>query len=129
MLALKACAIWLGILACAFANGALRELLLVPAFGLQVAQLASGVLLSSLIIAVAVLAAPWFGRVSTLQAMLIGMLWLCLTLAFEFGFGGFVQRKSWSTLLEAYTFKDGNLWPVVLVATVLALPLAVRLRG
>ena len=57
------------------------------------------------------------------------MLWLCLTLTFEFSFGRFVQHETWSTLFEAYTFKDGNLWPLVLVVTALAPLLAARVRG
>jgi hypothetical protein len=129
MLALKACAAWFVILVCAFANGALRELLLVPRLGLSVAQVTSGVLLSLLIVAVAVIAAPWLGKLSGVQALLIGLLWLCLTPVFEFGFGFFVQHKSWPSLLEAYTFKNGNLWPVVLLVTALAPSLAARLRG
>jgi hypothetical protein len=128
MLATKAIAVWLLILLFAFANGALRELLLVPALGSPVAQVASGLLLSLVILAVAVLVAPWFGRLKASQALLIGLLWLCLTLAFEFGFGVLVQHKSWSALLEAYTFKNGNLWPVVLVVTMFAPLVAARFR-
>jgi len=32
-------------------------------------------------------------------------------------------------LLEAYTFKDGNIWPIVLLVTLVAPLLAVRLRA
>jgi hypothetical protein len=32
-------------------------------------------------------------------------------------------------MLEAYTFKDGNMWPLVLVITFLAPLVAHRLRG
>jgi hypothetical protein len=49
----------------------------------------------------------------------IGLGWLALTLIFEFSFGLW-QGKSLQVLLEAYTFKDGNIWPVILVVTVLA---------
>ena len=40
-----------------------------------------------------------------------------------------VQHQSWQQLVEAYTFKDGNLWPLVLVVTFVAPLLAVRVRS
>ena len=125
----KAVGVWFVILLAAFANGALRELILVPALGSMSAQLASGLLLSVAVVAIAVLSAPWFGNTNSTQALLIGVLWVGLTLAFEFGFGLLVQRKSLSTMLSAYTFKDGNLWPVVVVVTGLAPLVAARIRG
>ena len=125
----KAVGVWFVILLAAFANGALRELILIPAFGSMTAQLASGVLLSVAVVAIAVLSAPWLGSMHPADALLIGLLWVCLTLTFEFGFGLLVQRKSLATLLAAYTFKDGNLWPVVVVVTGLAPLVAARIRG
>jgi hypothetical protein len=58
--------------------------------------------------------------ISASQGALIGTFWFCLTLAFEFGFGHLVQHKSWPDLLQAYTFKDGNIGPLVLLVTLLA---------
>ena len=66
------------------------------------------------------------GSFTASQGLYIGVLWLGLTLAFEFTFGRFVQHKSWIELLEAYAFKEGNLWPLVLVVVLLA-PLAAAL--
>jgi hypothetical protein len=129
MLTLKATAVWLLILACAVLNGGLREALLVPALGKPAGPVLSGVLLSIVILAVSLLLVPRLGRLATGQCLYVGLLWLCLTLAFEFGFGRLVQHQSWQRLLEAYTFKDGNVWPVVLVVVFLAPLLAVRGRG
>jgi hypothetical protein len=56
-------------------------------------------------------------------------MWLVLTLAFEFAFGRLLQHKPWPELLEAYTLKGGNIWPVVLIIIVLAPFIAARLRG
>lgn len=125
----KAVAVWAVILACAIANGALREFLLVPSLGKPLGLAASGVLLSVVILGVSLLLLPWLGLLSARQCLYVGSLWLGLTLTFEFGFGRLVRQQSWRQLLEAYTFEDGNLWPVVLVVTFVAPLLVMRLRG
>lgn len=125
----KAFAVWLGILVLAIANGTLREAVLVPALGTSPGFILSGVLLSGFILVVACFALPWFGRAPEASYAAIGFGWLCLTLAFEFTFGHIIQGKSWSQLLEAYTFKDGNIWPVVLLVTAVAPYAAARIRG
>jgi len=126
MLTLKSIAVWLAILVCAVVNGGLREALLIPSLGKPVALVTSGVLLSIVIVVVSVVLVPRLGKLSISQCQYIGLLWLCLTLVFEFGLGRFVQHQSWQQLLEAYAFKDGNIWPLVLVVTFFAPLLAVR---
>jgi hypothetical protein len=126
---LKALVPWLAILVLAILNGILREKALLPALGPFGAHIASGTLLSGCIFAVAFLASRWYGRLSFAQWWLVGLFWLVLTLAFEFAFGRLVQHKPWAELLEAYTFQGGNLWPLVLVATLVSPWLAARLRG
>ena len=125
----KAGALWLAILVFAMLNGTLREKLLVPSLGSFPALLLSGILLSGCIFVVALLAAPWYGRLPSAQWLALGALWLAMTLAFEFGFGRFVQHKPWAEILEAYTFKGGNLWPAVLVVALISPWLAAKLRA
>ena len=122
---LRIVGIWLLILAFAIANGGIRESLLLPALGNPAAQLLSGIVLASAILAAAWWLLPPLGAQSRYR--LVGALWLALTLVFEFGFGR-AQGKSWEQLLAAYTFEDGNLWPVVLVVTLLAPAVAGRWR-
>jgi hypothetical protein len=129
MLTLKSIAVWLVILVCAVLNGGLREALLMPSLGKPIALVVSGVLLSIIIVAVSFLLAPWLGKLSTSRCLYVGSVWLCLTLVFEFGFGRLVQHQGWPQLLEAYTFKDANIWPLVLVVTFVAPLLAVRVRA
>jgi hypothetical protein len=119
---------WLAILVLAVLNGAAREALLAPALGRTAALVASGLLLSALILLVAFAAIGRLRPVTARAAWQVGALWLALTLLFEFGFGALVQHKSWAELLQAYTFRDGNIWPLVLLVTVLAPVLAWRLR-
>lgn len=58
-------------------------------------------------------------------ALAIGGTWLVLTVAFEFGFGHYVDRKSWSELFADYNVAEGRSWPFVL-AWLSVGPLAVR---
>ena len=89
----------------------------------------SGVILSVSIFLVALIAAPWYGPLSSRQWYLVGLFWLLLTLAFEFGFGRVVQHKTWAELFDAYTFQGGNIWPIVLITTLLSPWAAAKIRG
>ena len=123
----KALVIWFGILALAIVNGVIRESLLVPGFGTPVALVLSGLLLSVLIIVVVYFSLPWLQVHHSVGLFMVGASWLALTLVFEFSFG-FWQGKSWSELLEAYTFQGGNIWPVVLAVTAFAPYIAAKMR-
>jgi hypothetical protein len=61
----------------------------------------------------------------------IGLTWVALTTAFEFGFGRFVAKQSWRTLAADYDLRRGRLWPIALGATGAAPAAArlLRLRG
>jgi hypothetical protein len=126
--ALKALVIWIGILPLAIANGAFREAVLIPMLGNTPGFVLSGILLSVGILIVAYLTLPWIGQTSTTTYVVTGLAWLCLTLVFEFGFG-LAQGKSWAQLFEAYMFRDGNIWPVVLLVTAAAPYLSAKTRG
>lgn len=126
---LKATGIWLLILACAFLNGTLREAVPVPKLGNPVALMLSGVLLSACILAVSFVLVPRLGIFRVPHCLYLGLFWLLLTLAFEIGFGRFLRHQSWPVLLEAYTFRNGNIWPLVLLVTFIAPLVAVRLRN
>lgn len=128
-IATKVFAIWFGILVLAIANGLLRETILIPVLGMTPGLFLSGVLLSAFILAVTYFSLPWFGPVPVPVYIALGMSWLCLTLAFEFSSGRLIQGKPWSELLEAYTFKGGNIWPVVLLAVAASPYIAARIRG
>jgi hypothetical protein len=126
MVVLTSVAAWFLILALAILNGIFREAVLMPNLGRPASFLVSGILLSFLILIVAVLLARRLNSMSTLRCLAIGLLWLSLTLIFEFGFGGLIQGKTWAEMMEAYTFRDGNLWPMVLLTTFFAPLVAAR---
>lgn len=124
----KALAVWCAILALAIANGALREGVLIPRLGLRAGMLASGVLLCLAILVVTAFALPWLDLHATRELLMLGCIWLALTLAFEWGFG-LLRGRTLAELAQAYALKDGNLWPLVLLVTALAPWLVAQLGG
>lgn len=129
VLLLKSLLAWLVILCLAVANGALREDVLIPSLGRSTGLILSGVLLSVVVVLVAYAIVRLSQNITVAQGLLVGGLWLCLTLAFEFSFGRYYLHKSWAELLDAYKFKDGNLWPAVLLVTFLAPCVAILFRS
>ena len=128
MMIAKALATWVLMLLLAITNGVLRESLLLPALGLPAGLIASGLVLCALILVTSYLALPWLAVYRCKQQYALGLFWLLLALSFEFAFAA-LQGQSMAEILAAYTFTDGNLWPLVLVVTVLAPRLMARLRG
>lgn len=128
-LAGKAAVIWGAMLVLAVANGLFRESLLVPLAGPFWGLVISGVLLSSLILAISYWAVGWFAPVAPVQAVMIGVIWLGATLAFELILGRYLTGKSWQELAAAYSFAGGNLWPLVLLTIAVSPWLCARLRG
>ena len=105
---------WAGAVALAILNGALHRGYQ-GALGELRAQQASSV-------ALLVLLAPWMRWVerrhplpTTAAAVQVGLLWTGATVAFEFLFGHYVNRDSWSRLFSAYNLAKGQLWPLDLL--------------
>src|SRR5690606_18684918 len=115
----KSLVTWVAILLLAFINGGLREAILFKYMSKPPAFVLSGALLIACILAVSIWLMPWVGVRTLKQCALVGAAWLMLTLIFEFGLG-FAQGKGLSVMLDAYTFKEGNVWPLVLVAVAAA---------
>lgn len=126
---LKAVVAWFLLVILAIANGILRDKVLTPALGSPIALPFSGMTLSLFILLVAWFSLPWYGALPSSRYWLIGLLWLLMTILFEFGFGYFVAHKSWAEMLQAYNVVKGNLWVMVLAATFVSPWLAARLRG
>lgn len=52
---------------------------------------------------------------STKHAVLVGIIWLGLTILFEFGFGRYVMGNPWQKLLHDYNLAEGRVWSLFLV--------------
>ncbi len=65
---------------------------------------------------------------SSRQSYQIGIMWLLMTIAFEFLFGHYVMGNSWELLIHDYNLFEGRLWIVVLLWITLSPPLFYCLR-
>ena len=112
----------------AMGNGALREAWYAKRLSeLQAHQIstASGVLLFCVYIwAVIRIWRPKSAR----QALAVGLLWLGLTLAFEFLFMHYVAGHPWSRLVQDYNVFAGRVWVAVLIWVAVAPSLFYRLQ-
>jgi hypothetical protein len=126
---MRALAVWFGLLLLAFANGALREIALVPSVGDTIGHAISSVTLSAAIVLLAWFTIAWMHPTSTADAWSIGILWLALTLAFEFLAGHYLFGTPWNNLLADYDVLAGRIWVLVLVTATVAPPISARAHG
>lgn len=89
-------------------NGALRETVIAPWMDDEAAHAVSTVILSAAVFAVALLTIRWIGPNGRRDAVLVGIMWLVLTIAFEFFAGHFLFGASWETLLGDYNILRGR---------------------
>ena len=52
---------------------------------------------------------------SVKHAILVGVIWLGLTILFEFGFGHYIMGNPWEKLLHDYNLTEGRVWSLFLV--------------
>ncbi len=106
---------WLPMLLIAILNGALRQGWYTKYFSeLRAHQISTltGILLFGIYIWS--LTRRWKLE-SSGQAFVIGLIWLGLTVAFEFIFGHYVAGHTWSKLFGDYNIFAGRVWVLVLI--------------
>ena len=116
----RAGAVWFAVMLIAILNGAARDVLLVPRLGDPVARALSCLTLATLIVLVTWVSLRWIHPASLSDAWTIGVVWLAMTLTFEFVAGHYLFHTAWSTLLADYNLLKGRLWILVLVSTAIA---------
>lgn len=65
---------------------------------------------------------------SATQAIFIGLLWVIMTLAFEFGFGRW-RGNSWEKLLADYNLLQGRVWVLIPIWVAIAPYLFFKLKN
>ena len=122
---LKSLLVWVCFIPVAILNGGLREHVLARALGEKWALSLSGIILSACIFLITWLLLPRAVKaLSSKDSLRIGICWVFLTIAFEFA-SGLAGGNTIKELLAAYNPLTGNLWLLVLAATLLS-PAGVR---
>lgn len=117
---------WFPMVFLAIANGTLREVWLRKHLSeLHAHQLSTltGIVILGVYMGVVV---RFLQPASSGQAWAIGLLWLGMTVAFEFGFGHYIAGHPWSRLWADYNLLAGRVWALVLVWVTVAPYLAYR---
>lgn len=126
---IKSIGIWLVISIAAIINGITREKLLTPLIGSDLSLPLSGITLSGLILVITYFTIPFFGKVKPGVYFLIGLLWIILTLAFEYLFGHYAAGKTWDEIHQVFNILKGNLFIVVLAISAISPWITAKLKG
>jgi hypothetical protein len=106
---------WFFMMVIAIINGILREKLMAP----RMRELAAHQLSTLTLVILFGLYFLGLFRIWPLAsggaAVAVGLIWLCMTVAFESGFGHYVAGHSWKRLLKDYDLRAGRVWIVILI--------------
>lgn len=109
---------WLPMIIIAFANGTFRQFVLLKYMDSLKAHQLSTVILIVLCSVYTLLVFPQLSLTHGKQAFVLGLLWMVLTVLFEFTLGR-LSNKPWSELLQDYNLLKGHIWPVFLCCLLL----------
>lgn len=126
---IKSLGIWLLIVIAAIINGVTREKILIPLMGSSFSLPLSGFILSLLVIVIAYITIPYIGKLKTGAYIFIGLLWVTLTLSFEYLFGHYVVGKPCREINQVFNILKGDLFIVVLIVTGLSPWTVAKLKG
>ena len=120
---LAALGVWFVFLVVAFTLGTVRELVVTPLTGEDGAHIVGTLAVVAAFLGIMLI---FVQRVrddcTSGDFWLIGLLWLAMTVCFEFLFFHFVGGKPWDELLADYNVAQGRIWILVLLTTLLGPP-------
>ena len=121
--------LWLGLAVLGVLNGTLRNAFYSDTLGdLRAHQLSTVVLIILIGLYTCLFSFIWKPE-SSMQAFFIGLIWLVMTVLFEFVFGHYVIGHPWSRLLHDYNIMEGRIWSLVLLWTLIAPLVIYKLRS
>jgi hypothetical protein len=125
----RALVVWLVIMGAESIHGALRMIFIAPLVGDFRARQVAVFTGSLLIVLIVTSLMPWL-RLATVGSMLaLGLVWVVLTVGFEFLLGRVVFGYSWARILSDYDLPQGGLLPIGLAVLALSPLIAACLRG
>jgi hypothetical protein len=129
MYLLRAIAIWMLIIFAESVHGTLRELFLAPLVGDFTARRIAFFVGLLLIFGITCFFIRWINAPTVKSLIIVGLMWMILTAAFEFGLGIFVFNYSWERMFEDYNLARGGLMGLGLLFLVFVPLIAAKLRG
>jgi hypothetical protein len=124
----RSSAIWLVLIVAEIVHGISRAIVLVPWVG-EFRSNQIGVFTgSAIILVIAYFTIRWIGAERPNQLLLVGLIWLLLTVAFEVLFGRFVVGLTWERVAADYNVLQGGLMPVGLMVLFFSPRIAAKLR-
>jgi energy-converting hydrogenase Eha subunit A len=125
----RAIAVWLVLIGGEMIHGIVRSIVLTPRVGDKPAR-QIGVFTGSLVnLGITHLFIEWIGARTVRARLVIGVVWVVLTMVFEVAFGRLVVKSSWERIRSDYDLPHGGLLPIGLVALAGSPLVASRLRG
>ena len=110
----KSLFIWLALIPLAFLNGGLREIVINPLVGAEYGQPISCFSLCLLLFVLCWFFIPKIGRGTAKTYLIIGLLWMLLTVLFETCLE-LLTGNTFAGVLKTYDITTGNLWLLVVL--------------
>jgi hypothetical protein len=126
---LRSLVVWCVFVALAVINGVFREVVLTPRLGEHESHVIGTITLCTAILIVTWLTIDWMRLAKSTDALLIGGVWVLMTIAFEFLVGHYLSGSSWVRLLSDYDLLGGRVWLLVLATLAFAPPTMARARN
>ena len=105
---------WLPMILIAFANATIREVLLIKHLSEIRAHQLSTITLIIFCSIYTWYVLPYLDVHNSKKAFLIGLIWVVLTVAFEFTLGR-LTNKSWEHLFQDYNLLSGRIWLLFII--------------
>ena len=118
---LKALGIWFLMCIIAIFNGIIRNAVYLPIVGEYLGHIISSIILISIF---SLVIALYYNNIKSKyenrDPLYIGVLWLIMTIAFEFIFGHYIVGHSWERLFADYNIFQGKIWILVLITPLIS---------
>ncbi len=112
--------VWFLIILAESVHGVLRTMLLEPLIGDLAARQIGVVIGTAMILAITFMFVRWLKGNSGRQFLLIGLMWVVLTVGFEILLGRYVMSLSWERIWSDYDMTNGGLMLFGLLAMLFA---------
>lgn len=126
---IRALLVWLALIGVEVVHGTLRAIFLLPVVGDHRSRQIGVFTGSVLILVVASLLFPWLHTTAEKSLILVGVLWVVVTVAFAFSFGHYVFGRSWEDVASDYDPGQGGFLLIGMAVLMFAPMIAVWMRS